>query len=171
MRHRKGGKKLGRKTAHKLSLLRNLLTVLFQYERIITTEAKAKALKSLADKMITLSKREDLHARRQVLKLIADTQIVKKLFDAIAARYTERKGGYTRIIKAGTRPGDGAPMAVIELVDRQEVKKKKDKDKKGKEAKGREEKPVEEKAKENKGKERKSKGKENKKKEEKSADK
>jgi large subunit ribosomal protein L17 len=128
MRHGKAGKKLGRVTAHRWALFRNLLTALFTHERITTTEAKAKAVRGLADRMITLAKRESLHARRQVLSLVPDAGVVKKLFDTVAARYTDRHGGYTRIIKVGHRPGDNAPVVLLELVDRPERAKDKDKE-------------------------------------------
>lgn len=118
MRHRKARYKLGRVTAHRWALLRNLLVALFRHERITTTVAKAKALQPLADRMITLAKREDLHARRQVLSMVPDPEIVRRLFDTIAARFAERQGGYTRVLKAGVRRGDAAPMALLELVDR-----------------------------------------------------
>ena len=121
MRHRRAGSKLGRLTAHRWALFRNLLTALFRHERITTTVAKAKALRPLADHLVTLGKRDDLHARRQALALVADTVIVRKLFDTVAARYADRKGGYTRIIPAGTRRGDAAPVAILELVDRPET--------------------------------------------------
>lgn len=131
MRHRRGGSKLGRVTAHRWALFRNLLTALFQHERILTTVAKAKALRPLAERVVTLSKRDDLHARRQVLSLVPDTAVVRKLFDTVAARYADRRGGYTRIIKAGLRRGDAAPLAILELVDRPEAPKaKKTKEKK-----------------------------------------
>jgi large subunit ribosomal protein L17 len=132
MRHGVAGKKLGRVTAHRWALFRNLLTALFQHERITTTEAKAKALRGLADQIVTLAKRETLHARRQVLALVPDETVVKKVFDTVGPRYAERHGGYTRIIKAGHRAGDGAPLVLMELVDRPETPKKE----KGKEAKG-----------------------------------
>lgn len=135
MRHGRAGKKLGRVTAHRWALFRNLLTALFTHERITTTEAKAKAVRRLADHMVTLAKREDLHARRQVLRLVPDTKAVKKLFDTIAARYTDRHGGYTRIIKAGHRVGDNASLVLLELVDRPEGTKEKDKGKDAKAAK------------------------------------
>jgi len=125
MRHRKAGTKLGRVTAHRWALFRNLLTALFRHERIVTTVPKAKALRPLAERMITLAKREDLHARRQVLRLVPEPAVVKRLFDTIAARYADRRGGYTRVIKAGRRAGDGADLAVLELVDRPEAEKKK----------------------------------------------
>ena len=127
MRHGKAGFKLGRITQHRWALFRNLLVALFRHERIMTTEAKAKAIRGLADHMVTLAKREDLHARRQALSMIPDETVVKKLFDTIAARFTDRHGGYTRIMKAGLRPGDRAPMVVMELVDRPEAPKEKGK--------------------------------------------
>ena len=126
MRHGKAGFKLGRVTAHRWALFRNLLVALFRHERITTTEAKAKAVRGLADQMVTLAKRESLHARRQVLAMVPDPLVVKKLFDTIAARFGDRHGGYTRIIKAGTRPGDRAQMVLLELVDRPETPKEKD---------------------------------------------
>ena len=139
MRHKRGGWKLGRLSAHRWALFRNLLTALFRHERITTTVAKAKALRPLADHLVTLGKREDLHARRQALGLVPDVQVVRKLFDTVAARYADRKGGYTRIIPAGTRRGDAAPMAILELVDRPEVAKEtKGKGKKAAEPKGKE---------------------------------
>jgi large subunit ribosomal protein L17 len=125
MRHGKAGFKLGRVTAHRWALFRNLLVALFRHERIMTTEAKAKAVRGLADQMVTLAKRDTLHARRQVLSMVPDTDVVKKLFDTIAARFGDRRGGYTRIIRAGTRPGDRAPMVVLELVDRPDAPKEK----------------------------------------------
>jgi large subunit ribosomal protein L17 len=129
MRHRKDGFKLGRRTAHRWALFRNLLTDLFRHERITTTEAKAKAIRGLADHMITLAKRENLHARRQVLAMVPDAEVVRKMFDTVAARYADRNGGYTRIIHAGVRPGDGAPTVLLELVDRPETPAEKDKGK------------------------------------------
>jgi large subunit ribosomal protein L17 len=125
MRHRKDGFKLGRLTQHRWALFRNLLVALFRHERITTTEAKAKAVRGLAERMITLAKRENLHARRQVLSMVPDTAVVATLFDTIAARYSDRSGGYTRIIRAGVRPGDAAPMVILELVDRVETPKAK----------------------------------------------
>lgn len=139
MRHRRAGSKLGRVTAHRWALFRNLLTALFRHERITTTTAKAKALRPLADHLVTLSKREDLHARRQVLSLVPDAAVVRRLFDTVAARYADRRGGYTRIIQAGVRRGDGAPVAILELVDRPEApkaKKDKGKEKKAEAPKG-----------------------------------
>jgi large subunit ribosomal protein L17 len=139
MRHKRAGSKLGRLTAHRWALFRNLLTALFRHERITTTTAKAKALRPLADHLVTLSKRDDLHARRQVLALVPDTVVVRKLFDTVAARYADRRGGYTRIIPLGSRRGDNAPVAIIELVDRPETtKEKSEKGKKATEPKGKE---------------------------------
>jgi large subunit ribosomal protein L17 len=129
MRHRKDGYKLGRLTQHRWAMFRNLLTGLFRHERIETTEAKAKAIRGLADHIITLAKRENLHARRQVLTLVPDTEVVGRIFDTIVARFGDRHGGYTRIIKAGTRRGDAASMVLLELVDRPDAPK--DGDKKG----------------------------------------
>lgn len=117
MRHRKAGRKLGRTTAHRGMLLRNLLTSLFHYEKIVTTEAKAKELRKLADKVITLAKRGDLHARRQAAEVVQDEDVLKKLFDSIGARFKDRNGGYTRTTKLEYRMGDGAPLAAIELVE------------------------------------------------------
>ena len=126
MRHRNAGFKLGRLTQHRWALFRNLLVALFRHERITTTETKAKAVRGLADHMITLAKRENLHARRQVLGMVPDAEVVGRLFDTIAARFADRNGGYTRIIKAGRRPGDAAPVVFLELVDRAETPKDKD---------------------------------------------
>src|SRR2546425_12662496 len=108
MRHRNDGYKLGRVTQHRWALFRNLLVALFRHERITTTEAKAKAMRGLADHMITLAKRETLHARRQVLSMMPDDEVVRRLFDTIAARFGDRHGGYTRIIQVGPRAGDAA---------------------------------------------------------------
>lgn len=117
MRHLKQGRKLGRTTAHRKALLRNLATALLEHERIITTEPKAKELRRVADKLVTLGKRGDLHARRQALQVVQSTAVVQKLFNVIAPRLAERHGGYTRILRLGYRPGDAAAMAAIELVD------------------------------------------------------
>jgi large subunit ribosomal protein L17 len=123
MRHRKDGFKLGRLTQHRWALFRNLLTGLFRHERIETTEAKAKAMRGLAEHVITLAKRENLHARRQVLTLVPDTDVVARIFDTIAARFSGRNGGYTRIVKTRVRRGDAAPMVLLELVDRPDTPK------------------------------------------------
>lgn len=123
MRHRIAGRKLGRTTEHRLAMLRNLVTSLFEHERIKTTEAKAKELRPLAEKLITLAKRGDLHARRQVLRVVRSPEIVRKLFEKISPRFQMQNGGYTRIIKLGRRPGDGAPLSLIELISRDEEQK------------------------------------------------
>ncbi|MGL5513017.1 MAG: 50S ribosomal protein L17 [Sporomusa sp.] len=109
-------RKLGRDTSARKALFRSLLTSFFAHERIETTEAKAKEISGLADKMITLAKKGDLHARRQVLSYLYDEEVTKKLFDVVAPKYAERQGGYTRGLKLGPRRGDAAPMAIIELV-------------------------------------------------------
>ncbi len=116
MRHRVAGKKLGRKTDHRISMLRNLVTSFLDKERIRTTLPRAKALRPLAERMITLGKRETLHARRQALAVIRDPLVVSKLFQTIAPRFSERPGGYTRILRLGFRDGDGAQLAILELV-------------------------------------------------------
>lgn len=120
MRHGKSGRKLGRTSAHRKAMFRNMVTSLFEHERIVTTEHKAKELRPLAEKMITLAKRGDLHARRQALNYLRSKNIVAKLFDDIQEQYSDRNGGYTRIIKTGTRSGDAAAMAIIELVGYEE---------------------------------------------------
>ena len=109
-------RKLGRTASHRRALLRNQVTSLVLHGRIETTEAKAKAIKPLADKMVTLGKRGDLHARRQAAAFLKQPEAVKRLFDEIAPKYEDRNGGYTRIIKTGPRRGDAAPMAIIEWV-------------------------------------------------------
>ena len=111
-----GYKKLGRPSAHRKSMLRNLVTDLFRYGRIQTTQDRAKETRRIAEKMITLGKRGDLHARRQALAYIYDEDVVRELFDNIAPKYAERNGGYTRIIKLGQRQGDTAEMVFLELV-------------------------------------------------------
>jgi large subunit ribosomal protein L17 len=116
MRHKKGVNKLGRTGPHRRALMRNLATELFRHERIETTDAKAKALRSVAEKLITLAKRGDLHARRQAASQIQDRDTLKKLFSDLADRYQDRPGGYTRVLKLGNRTGDNSPMAMIELV-------------------------------------------------------
>jgi large subunit ribosomal protein L17 len=118
MRHGRTGKKLGRDASHRKALYANLACSLFEHGRIRTTEAKAKAVKPYAEKMITLARRGDLHARRQALAQIKDADQVTKLFDVIGPRYKGRPGGYTRVLKAGFRHGDNAPMAIIEFIDR-----------------------------------------------------
>lgn len=117
MRHGKKVAKLGRTKSHRKAMLANMVTSLFENEVIRTTDVKAKELRRTADHMITFAKRNDLHARRQVLRVIADKGVVSKLFDELGPRYNGRNGGYTRIIKVGPRRGDGALMSIIELVD------------------------------------------------------
>jgi large subunit ribosomal protein L17 len=112
------GPRLGAGPAHQKLMLGGLAAALFEHEKVRTTEAKAKALRPLAERLITFAKRGDVHARRQVLRLVPDRDVVHRLFDEIAPRMAERNGGYTRILKLGPRRGDGAPMAQIELVDR-----------------------------------------------------
>ncbi len=129
MRHRVSGKKLRRNMAQRRALLRNLVTSLLDKERVRTTLAKAKAARPLAEKMITLAKKDTLHTRRQALRFIFKKDIVKKLFDEIGPRFSERPGGYTRIVKLGPRAGDGADMAMIELIGSEFKKKEKKKEK------------------------------------------
>ena len=117
MRHKKGINKLGRTGPHRRALMRNLATELFRHERIETTDAKAKALRSFAEKLITLAKRGDLHARRQAAAQSQDRDTLKKLFSELAERFQDRPGGYTRVLKLENRTGDNSPMALIELVD------------------------------------------------------
>lgn len=109
-------KKLGRDSSARKALFRSVCTALFEQERIETTEGKAQEVKTIADKLITVAKKGDLAARRQVLSYVYDEDVVKKLFEVIAPRYSERQGGYTRVIKTGPRKGDAAPMAILELV-------------------------------------------------------
>ena len=109
-------RKLGRPTDHRKAMLRNQVTSLLKYERIETSVTRAKETRRMAEKMITLGKRGDLHARRQALAYIYDEDVVKKLFDEIAPRYSDRNGGYTRVLKLGSRRGDGTEMAILELV-------------------------------------------------------
>lgn len=116
MRHRLGHRRLGRPTAHRLLMLRNLVTDLLRYEQVTTTEAKAKEARSMAEKVITWGKKGSLHGRRQVLRLIWEKDVVSKVFDELAPRYAERPGGYTRIAKLGPRRGDGASLVQLELV-------------------------------------------------------
>ena len=117
MRHKIAGRKLGRTSSHRRAMYRNLVTDLFGYEKITTTEAKAKEVRSLAERMITLAKEGELHSRRQVLSFILDKKLVDKVFTELAPRYAERPGGYTRIVKLGPRLGDGAAMVQLELVE------------------------------------------------------
>jgi large subunit ribosomal protein L17 len=116
MRHKVAGRKLGRSSAHRKALYRNLVTDLLNHEKITTSQAKAKEIRSLAEQMITLGKEGGLPSRRKALSFILDEKVTEKVFTELAPRYAERRGGYTRIIKLGPRPGDGAPMIKIELV-------------------------------------------------------
>lgn len=118
MRHRKRGRQLGRNSKHRLALFRNLVTSLLEHERIETTEAKAKELRGITDRLITLGKEGTLHARRGALRVLRTKQTVQKLFDDVAKRFPARNGGYTRIIKTRQRPGDAAKLVAIELVEK-----------------------------------------------------
>lgn len=120
MRHRKAGKRLGRTTSHRKAMVRNMVTSVLEHERIVTTTPKAKEVRKVVDKMITLAKRGDLHARRQALSVIRDKSVVAKLFSELRDTYMDRNGGYTRVIRTGNRIGDAASMAILELVDYQE---------------------------------------------------
>ena len=120
MRHRQSGRKLNRTSSHRKSLFKNMAQALLKHEQIVTTLPKAKELKRVVEKLITLGKKGNLHSRRLAFNQIRDKDMVSKLFDSLAKRYSDRKGGYTRVLKAGFRYGDSAPMAVIELVDRDE---------------------------------------------------
>ena len=126
MRHLVAHRKLGRTSSHRRALLRNLCTSFVLHERIVTTLPKAKELRPVVEKLVTLGKRGDLHARRQAIAQIRDVAMVKKLFDVIGPRYKDRNGGYTRVLKAGFRYGDSAPVGVIEFVDRDVEAKGKD---------------------------------------------
>ena len=121
MRHKYSGRKLGRTSSHRQAMFRNMVTSLFDHERIVTTVEKAKEARPIAEKMITLAKRGDLHARRQALSYIRSKDVVEKLFTEIKDTFEDRKGGYTRIIKTGVRRGDCASMAILELVGYEEV--------------------------------------------------
>nr|WP_320048432.1 50S ribosomal protein L17 [uncultured Desulfuromonas sp.] len=121
MRHNKSGRRLGRNSSHRAAMMRNLVTSLIDHERITTTDARAKEVRKIAEKMITLGKRGDLHARRQALSVIREKDVVAKLFDRLAPRFSERAGGYTRIIKVGNRLGDNAPVSIIEFVDQEQA--------------------------------------------------
>ena len=118
MRHRKQHGKLGRSSAHRKALLRNMVTSLLEHERIQTTDAKAREVRRLAERMITLGKRGSLHARRQALSVVRSRGVTAKVFGELADRYRERPGGYTRVMKLGLRTGDAAPVSIVELVDR-----------------------------------------------------
>ncbi|WP_109260605.1 50S ribosomal protein L17 [Hyphobacterium indicum] len=118
MRHGIAHRKLGRTTSHRKAMFANMAASLIEHEQIVTTLPKAKEMKPFMDKLITLAKRGDLHARRQAISKVRNVEQVGKLFETLGPRYAERNGGYTRVLKAGFRHGDNAPMAVIELVDR-----------------------------------------------------
>ena len=120
MRHRTSGRKLNRTSQHRQMLFRNMAQALIKHEQIVTTLPKAKELRPVVERLITLGKRGDLHARRMAFARLRDNAMTKKLFEVLGPRYQERQGGYTRVLKAGFRYGDAAPMAVIELVDRDE---------------------------------------------------
>ncbi len=126
MRHGIKGRKLNRTKAHRRALFANMAASLIKHEQIKTTLPKAREIRPITEKLITLAKKGDLHARRQALSFLYDEEIVRKLFAVLAERYKDRQGGYTRIIKAGNRFGDNAPVAIIELVDRDESEKGKD---------------------------------------------
>jgi len=121
MRHSKAGRRLGRKTSHRVAMFRNMVTSLLEHGKITTTDAKAKEIRVVAERMITLGKRGDLHSMRMAASVIREKTVVSKLFSTIAPRYKERLGGYTRIIKLGYRQGDAAPVSLIELVE-EEIK-------------------------------------------------
>lgn len=126
MKHRIKGKKLNRTSSHRKALFKNIAQAIIKHEQIITTLPKAKTMKPIVDKLITLGKKGSLHARRQAFSKLRDESMVAKLFETLAPRYADRNGGYTRVLKAGYRYGDAAAMAVIELVDRDEDARGKD---------------------------------------------
>ncbi|HJM50479.1 MAG TPA: 50S ribosomal protein L17 [Alphaproteobacteria bacterium] len=126
MRHRNKGRKLNRTSSHRKAMFNNMAAALIKHEQITTTLPKAKELRRFAERLVTLGKRGGLHARRQALSQVPDTNLVEKLFTTLAERYAERQGGYTRVLRAGFRYGDSAPMAVIEFVDRDEDAKGQD---------------------------------------------
>ena len=118
MRHRKSGRKLNRTPSHRKAMFANMAASLIEHEQIVTTLPKAKEIRPIVEKLVTLGKRGDLHARRQAISRVRDVEMVRKLFDTVATRYADRNGGYLRIMRAGFRKGDNAPLAVIEFVDR-----------------------------------------------------
>lgn len=131
MRHNKSGRKLGRNSSHRAAMMRNMVTSLLEHEKMTTTDARAKELRKVVDRMITLGKRGDLHARRQAIKVIRDRKVVGKLFELLGPRYKDRPGGYTRIIKLANRLGDNASQVIIELVEEEftpRVRKEADKE-------------------------------------------
>jgi large subunit ribosomal protein L17 len=133
MRHRIAGRKLGRTTSHRIAMLRNLVSSLLEHEKIRTTDGKAKEVRPLAEKLIGLGKRGDLHARRQALSLVRKPELVRKLFDTLSPRFQSRAGGYIRIVKLGVRPGDGAPVSIVEFIGEGKEAEKKAKAKKKRE--------------------------------------
>ncbi len=136
MRHQKAGLKLGRSSSHRDAMFRNMVTSLFKYERIQTTDAKAKELRRWADRVITLAKSGDLHSRRLALAIVRERDVVQKLFETAGERFGAISGGYTRLVKIGRRPGDAAPMTLIELVGPDSAPKKKKKKGKAPKASG-----------------------------------
>ena len=155
MRHRKSHAKLNMTASHRKAVFKNLANALFEHERIKTTNPKAMELRRVADRLISLAKKNDMHAMRLAFAFLRSKEMVKKLFSDIGARYAEINGGYTRVLKAGYRKGDAAPMAIIELTQRKETEseKKGEEKAKAKEKKAKEKKPKEAKAKEKKAKE------------------
>jgi large subunit ribosomal protein L17 len=131
MRHLKAGRKLSRNTSHRKAMMRNIVTSLFKHEQIVTTDAKAKELRSVAEEMITLAKRGDLHARRQALAYLTDKTVTHRLFDELKNRYLNRQGGYLRIVKMANRKGDGAGVSVVQLLPEEGEDKKSKKKGKG----------------------------------------
>lgn len=132
MRHQKTGRKLGRNSSHRNAMFRNMVTSLFLHQQLETTDAKAKEIRSLAEKMITLAKKGDLHSRRQALSYMMNKKVTHKLFDELQEKYHDRQGGYVKIIKKGIRKGDGAPTSIVKLVySEKETKNVKDKAKGG----------------------------------------
>ncbi len=123
MRHRKSGRKLNRTSSHRKAMFANMAASLIEHEQIVTTLPKARELRPIVDKLVTLAKKGDLASRRLAISRVRDVVMVRKLFDTIGPRYEDRNGGYTRVLKAGFRYGDSAPMAVIEFVDRDETAK------------------------------------------------
>ena len=123
MRHRKAGKQLGVNSSHRRAMLRNMVTSLFKHEQIETTDTRAKALRPIAEKMITLAKRGDLHARRQALSYMKDNAVTHRLFEELKDRYLDRQGGYLRIVKKGVRKGDGASISIVQLLPPEDAKK------------------------------------------------
>ena len=152
MRHLKAGRNLGRSPSHRSAMVRNMVTSLFKHEQLETTDARAKELRQVAERMITLAKRGDLHARRQALAMIREKAVVHKLFDELKDRFMDRQGGYVRIVKKENRKGDGALISIIQLLLQEEGKKKGKK--KGKTAAGSQEKADTKKKKETKSKEK-----------------